>query len=104
MNKPTPRINSQLREKYAGTTVRIAGKIHSYTGETAVLSTSDGGQVLVKLNDNSKWGSEYIEIIGRVEPDFSITEFDSLNLGNDFDLQLANKVVEYGQKFPEMFQ
>lgn len=28
-NKPTPRINSKLREKYVGTTVRISGKVVS---------------------------------------------------------------------------
>lgn len=29
MDKPTPRINSTLREKYVGKTVRISGKIVS---------------------------------------------------------------------------
>jgi replication factor A3 len=29
MDKPTPRINSALREKYAGRTVRLTGKLVS---------------------------------------------------------------------------
>jgi hypothetical protein len=29
MEKPTPRINSLLREKYVGSTIRIAGKVVS---------------------------------------------------------------------------
>lgn len=29
MDKPTPRINSELREKYVGRTVRLTGKIVS---------------------------------------------------------------------------
>lgn len=29
MEKPTPRINSELREKYVGQTVRLIGKLVS---------------------------------------------------------------------------
>jgi hypothetical protein len=29
MDKPTPRINSELREKYVGRTVRLTGKLVS---------------------------------------------------------------------------
>ncbi|CDS07862.1 hypothetical protein LRAMOSA01811 [Lichtheimia ramosa] len=103
-NKPTPRINSKLREKYVGTTVRISGKVVSFAGDTAVIEATDHGQVLVKLNGESQWGTEYVEVIGKIERDFSLTEFTSTNLGNDFDLDLANKVVEYSQKYPEMFE
>lgn len=72
-NKPTPRINSKLREKYVGTTVRISGKVVSvsavnkrlasgiefslfaqFAGDTAVIEATDHGQVLVKLNGVSQ--------------------------------------------------
>lgn len=71
-NKPTPRINSKLREKYVGTTVRISGKVISvstvkidkralfnrvcaqFAGDTAVIEATDHGQVLVKLNGVSR--------------------------------------------------
>ncbi|CAO3634702.1 unnamed protein product [Cunninghamella blakesleeana] len=82
----------------------MIGKIVSYTGETAVIQATDGGQVLVKLNGESQWGTDYVEVIGRVEKDFSIFEFKSCNLGNNFDLGLANKAVEYAQKCPEIFE
>ncbi|CAO3589192.1 unnamed protein product [Absidia cylindrospora] len=104
MEKPTPRINSQLREKYVGSTVRMAGKVVSFSGETAVMNATDGGQVLIKLSGESQWGTEFVEVIGRVENDFSLMEFKLCNLGNNFDMSLANKLVEYGQKLPELFE
>ncbi|KAG0177739.1 hypothetical protein DFQ29_004466 [Apophysomyces sp. BC1021] len=103
MEKPTPRINSVLREKYVDRTVRISGKVISFSGDTAVIQATDGGQVLVKLNGENQWGTKFVEVIGRVEKDFSVMEFKSSNLGESFDLDLANKVVEYGQKCPELF-
>ncbi|KAI9316598.1 replication factor A protein 3 [Dichotomocladium elegans] len=83
MNKPTPRINSKLREKYAGRTVRIIGKVTSYSGETAVLETTDHGQILIKLNGEGRWGSDYVEVIGKLESDYSVSEFSTSNLGNN---------------------
>ncbi|GAN10308.1 replication factor A protein 3 [Mucor ambiguus] len=103
MDKPTPRINSSLREKFVGQTVRVTGKLVSLSGNTAVLESTDHGQILVHLNGESQWGTDYIEVIGQVEPDFTLKEFKTTNFGNDFDLELANKVVEYSQKCPDMF-
>lgn len=104
MDKPTPRINSELREKYVGRTVRLTGKIVSLSGNSAVLNSTDNGQVLVHLNGESQWGTDYVEVIGQVENDFTLREFKTTNLGNSLDLALANKVVEFGQRCPEMFE
>ncbi|CEP08932.1 hypothetical protein [Parasitella parasitica] len=84
MDKPTPRINSSLREKYIGQTVRVIGKLVSLSGDTAVLESTDNGQILVHVNGESRWGTDYIEVIGQVEPDFTLKEFKTTNLGNDF--------------------
>ncbi|KAG2204521.1 hypothetical protein INT47_012580 [Mucor saturninus] len=104
MDKPTPRINSSLREKYVGRTVRITGQLVSLSGNTAVIKSTDNGQVLVHLNGESQWGTDFVEVIGQVEQDFTLREFKTTNLGNNFDLELANKVVELGQKLPELFE
>ncbi len=64
-----------------------------------------------------------MEVIGQVEPDFTIREFKTTNLGDSFgkyqvaftfslilklfsskDLELANKVVELAQQCPEIFE
>ncbi|KAI8141239.1 replication factor A protein 3-domain-containing protein [Fennellomyces sp. T-0311] len=84
MDKPTPRINSSLRENYVERTIRIAGKIVSFSGETAVIEATDHGHVMVKLNGENNWRGDFVEVIGRVEKDFSIMEFKSTSLGEDF--------------------
>jgi len=59
MEKPTPRINAPLREKFIGTlfmeialiegqTVRIIGKPLQLQGDTALIEAN--GQILVHLN------------------------------------------------------
>lgn len=32
----------------------------------------------------NQWGTKFIEVIGRVEKDFSVMEFKSSNLGDSF--------------------
>ncbi|KAI9016560.1 replication factor A protein 3 [Phycomyces nitens] len=83
MEKPTPRINSGLRQKYIERIVRLTGKVVSFSGESALIESSDGGQILIKTNKEAAWGTSYVEIIGRIEKDFSITEFSSINLGEN---------------------
>merc|ERR1712070_140530 len=90
MEKPTPRVNSSLREKYVGKTVRLIGKTVSFNGNTAVLEATDNGHVLITINGESQWGTKYVEVIGQVENDFSIREFKTTNIGDEFDLELAN--------------
>ncbi|KAG0733706.1 hypothetical protein G6F23_013086 [Rhizopus arrhizus] len=84
MEKPTPKVNSVLREKYVSKTVRLIGKIVSFSANTAVLEATDHGHVLIKLNGESQWGTQYVEVIGQVEPDFTIREFKTTNLGDSF--------------------
>ncbi|CAO3704054.1 unnamed protein product [Rhizopus stolonifer] len=72
MEKPTPRVNSSLREKYVGKTVRLIGKTISFNANTAVLEATDNGHVLININGESQWGTKYVEVIGQVENDFSI--------------------------------
>ncbi|KAL0079522.1 replication factor A protein 3, partial [Phycomyces blakesleeanus] len=83
MEKPTPRINSGLRQKYIDKTVRLTGKVVSFTGESALVESSDGGQIIIKTNRDTTWGTSYVELIGRVEKDFTFTEFSSINLGEN---------------------
>ncbi|KAI8969182.1 replication factor A protein 3 [Mycotypha africana] len=94
MEKPTPRINSALREKYVGRVVRLIGKLVSLSGNTAVIESSDHGQVLVALNGDSTWGTDYVEVIGHVEPDFTIKEFKTQNLGNSFSKLFVSSLSE----------
>ncbi|KAJ2960757.1 hypothetical protein NQZ79_g3899 [Umbelopsis isabellina] len=103
MEKPTPRVNSATINNHIGHAVRVTGKVISLSGESAILEATDNGQIQVQLNGQSQWGTQYVEVIGQVLAENTLKEFTSTNLGDSFDLTLANKVVEYSQKCPELF-
>ncbi|CAG8540800.1 9050_t:CDS:2, partial [Racocetra fulgida] len=76
----SPRINSALCAKYRGETVRLIGKVLE-------LEASDKGQVQVVLKpgqDAPLNPESYIEVIGRVNDDLSIKEYNHLSIGEPF--------------------
>ncbi|OZJ02002.1 hypothetical protein BZG36_04867 [Bifiguratus adelaidae] len=100
MEKPTPRVNSAQLPSHVGQTVRLVGKVISFTGDIGVLESSDKGQV----KENLRWGAPYVEVIGRVGPDLVIEEFTSTDFGQSLDLDLADKVAVLSHTFPDIFQ
>ncbi|KAF9352970.1 hypothetical protein BGX26_009245 [Mortierella sp. AD094] len=82
----TPRVNSAMLSGKVGDTVRFVGKIIEQNGSRALMTASDKGQVEIHMDQNAQYGTQYIEIIGVVNPDHSITEMTSTNFGNNFAL------------------
>ncbi|KAF9552139.1 hypothetical protein BGW38_009510 [Lunasporangiospora selenospora] len=67
------------------------------------MSASDKGQVEVHVNSQSQYGTEYVEVIGKVRDDLSIEEFTCANFGNSFDMDVYNELVTKMQQFPSVF-
>ncbi|OUM56538.1 hypothetical protein PIROE2DRAFT_18815, partial [Piromyces sp. E2] len=67
------------------------------------LTTSDQGNVNVTVNNNrTPYNSRFVEVIGQVTGDDSITEtLPALSLGDDFESY--NKLIQYQRKFPDIF-
>ncbi|ORY70602.1 replication factor A protein 3 [Leucosporidium creatinivorum] len=103
MERPTPRVNSARLQDHIGKTVRLIGKVISLEGESALLETSDSGQVTVKLSRTSNFADVYVEVIGRVSEDLSITELASINMGDKIDMDLVEKTVELTHRHPDIF-
>ncbi|PWN91695.1 replication factor A protein 3 [Acaromyces ingoldii] len=101
----TPLINSDMMSSHTGQTVRVVGKLQKVSGRDFVLQTSDSGHVEVRMSqDTNLSGSGYVEVIGRVSADGEyITEFTCIDLGNNLDLDMVQKLVEIQQKVPEIF-
>ncbi|GAA6059748.1 hypothetical protein JCM10212_001956 [Sporobolomyces blumeae] len=103
MDRPTPRVNSAKLALYTGKTVRVCGKVVTLADDSAILETSDGGQITVKLDRMTNLQDTFVEVVGRVDNDNTVTELVSQNLGDSFDLELAEKVVELTHSLPEVF-
>ncbi|CAG8463140.1 6633_t:CDS:2 [Paraglomus brasilianum] len=116
MDVITPRVNYGLLSRYKGRKVRLVGRVIQVhiltlkaeestiaeTSHTVVVEACDKGQVSVRLRQPSNF-TTYVEFVGRVNTDLSINEFVFTNFGDTFDLDLHNKVVEYWQRFPDIF-
>ncbi|KAF0531759.1 replication factor A protein 3 [Gigaspora margarita] len=105
-NPRSPRINSALRVKYRGETVRLIGKVLEASSKTAKLEASDKGQVQVVLKpglDEPLNPESYIEVIGRVNDDLSIKEYNHLAIREPFDLETYDLAVQLWQRYPNIF-
>jgi len=103
----TPRVNAATIPAYVGKNVRIVGRVHqSPTPDgQAVIISSDGQEVYVNTLPTSaeSWVDPYVEIIGSVAEDSSITEIFSTNFGNNFNMENHNTLVILAQSNHELF-
>ncbi|KAG0222519.1 replication factor A protein 3 [Mortierella sp. GBAus27b] len=99
----TPRVNSAMLSKFVGQDVRFVGKIHKQDATRGQLIASDKGNIEVHRSPDSRWGTHFVEIIGMVNEDETISERASINFGNDFDLDTYNELVMKMQQFPSVF-
>ncbi|ORX56462.1 replication factor A protein 3 [Piromyces finnis] len=102
-----PRINSSMFREYRDRIVRVVGQVLS-TGNnnTIFLTTSDQGNINVTVNHMRApyENSRFVEVIGQVTGDDSITETSpALSLGDNFDLESYNKLIQYQRKFTDIF-
>ncbi|KAG0299266.1 hypothetical protein BGZ98_010191 [Dissophora globulifera] len=99
----TARVNSAMLSGMVGQTVRFVGKIIEQNGTRALMTASDKGRVDIHMNENSQYGTQFVEVIGSVNSDLSITELASTNFGNNFDLDTYDELAKKMQMFPKLF-
>ncbi|TBU27013.1 replication factor A protein 3 [Dichomitus squalens] len=101
----SPRVNKTLMAKYSGQTVRLIAKLISLKDDTAIVETSDGGQVEVKLLRNFSHGSTYLEVIGQVQDERTIKMVGCVSLGDDVDMKLVDQIVQiwHDPRFAKVF-
>ncbi|KZT60977.1 replication factor A protein 3 [Calocera cornea HHB12733] len=103
MDRPTPRINSKRMQYYVGQVVRMTGKMLRVNGDIAIIESTDGGQVEVRLSRDSHLSDEYVEIIGTVEDENTLKMLAGCDMGSTFDMQSWDTMTEMMHKFPAIF-
>lgn len=90
-NESTPRINSSLRQSFAGQTVRLVGKLvdlqSSHSNGAAVFEDNiEQFPVVVSSSSVEDWQEgKYYEIIGAVQSgDFVVRAHDAYLIGDSF--------------------
>ncbi|ORX81557.1 replication factor A protein 3 [Anaeromyces robustus] len=100
-----PRINSSMFRDFKERNVRVVGQVLSNQGDSVIIKTSDQGNVRVSVNHyGNSYNSRFVEVIGQITGDDSITETaPALSLGDNFDLESFDKLIQYQRKFPDIF-
>ena len=83
----TPRINHACIQAFVGRTVRVVGQVTSApAGGRAVLQSSDGKPLTVYTREESasEWTDRFVEVIAKVNGDYTLQEVYSTNFGNNF--------------------
>ncbi|KAL3423260.1 replication factor A protein 3 [Phlyctema vagabunda] len=98
----TPRITSEYLDSFTNRTVRIVGKVTQLRGEQATIDAQ--GNVTAHLNrDSHLTVGNAIEIVGKVNQDLSIKVLKATDMGNSFDYQASNAVVQATHLCKEIF-
>ncbi|KAI8969783.1 replication factor A protein 3 [Trametes punicea] len=101
----SPRVNKAMMARFKGQTVRLIGKVRSLRDDIAIVESSDGGEVEVKVPKSFQADSTYVEIIGQVADERTIKMMGHIPLGDNVDMKLANDVVQvwHDPKFEKVF-
>ncbi|KAJ4455625.1 hypothetical protein PAPYR_9380 [Paratrimastix pyriformis] len=108
----TPRVNHQCLPMYKNRTVRLVGKVLDQEPETdserknMTLLTSDNQNVIIhRERSNPKVESEFVEVIGNVEEDLSVSEVLCIQFGRGpFDMKLYDEFVQLSNgPFQQLF-
>ncbi|XP_064401836.1 uncharacterized protein LOC135347733 [Halichondria panicea] len=101
-----PRVNTSMLSKHIGSRVCLVGKnLGVMKGGTSLnLEASDKQTVTANFPQPLRDPLDtYVELLGKVENDCSISVERIVNFGNDFDLDVYNEVIQITSKFPSLF-
>jgi len=89
-----PRVNNALVKGYVGKTVRVIGKFKEAQDNHVTLEASDHQDIKINTGNPGGYNGVYVEVIGTVQEDMSVTEMKVINFAqDDFDLDLYNKAI-----------
>eukprot|EP00727_Mastigamoeba_balamuthi_P007953 m51a1_g3779 hypothetical protein (112) ;mRNA; r:156433-156885 len=102
---PQPRVNKGSIESFQGWVVRAVGRVMSSEGPELVLESTDGQNLVVHGAPlPSTDFTEYVEVIGLVNPDCSINASAPVtNYGDKLDTKTYNKLIELSQHYRHLF-
>lgn len=90
-----PRVNSAVLSKHVGKVVTLVGRVVSQDAETVRVQAADGKEVIVKKSSPDAMApTSFVEYVGTVNPDMSVSEVRSTPFGDSFDLDTYNELVQ----------
>ncbi|KAK3398992.1 replication factor A protein 3 [Sordaria brevicollis] len=97
-----PRVTCAYLNQYVGKNVTVVGKVVQLLGEQATIDAD--GIITAFLNREAHLSANSgVQLIGKVNEDFSIRALSAIDLGPGVDYNLANAVVEVAHRFKPIF-
>ncbi|KAJ2060919.1 hypothetical protein GGI17_003444 [Coemansia sp. S146] len=75
----------------------------SSQGSGFILETSDGSTVLVNPTVECTYSANFIELLGKVQSDGSVSGYTAVDLSDNFDLKTYGLFERAAQKCPALF-
>ncbi|KAF5232209.1 hypothetical protein FAUST_8837 [Fusarium austroamericanum] len=98
----TPRITSAYLDNFVGRVVMLVGEVTQLRGDQATVD-SDGTVTVLLNRDAHLSNGNYVQVIGKVNPDLSIKVLTSRDLGNSVDFAMYSSVVQATHKYQSIF-
>ncbi|KAG9303950.1 hypothetical protein G9A89_005860 [Geosiphon pyriformis] len=102
MENVRPRLSAAQLSTNRGQLVTIVGRIVESTSGKAILQAHDKGIVNIKTIQDQNFQQGFVEVVGRVMDDLTVEELNSINLGDNFDIDLYADVIEISKKYPSL--
>ncbi|KAK6459436.1 replication factor A protein 3 [Scheffersomyces xylosifermentans] len=105
MDAANIRVDATLVAQHQGKLVRIIGKCESYDSDSLTATIISNGSISLTLQEGEvlKVGKIY-EIIGKVSTsDYKVNVYNVIELSDNVNLEVAQKLVQYVHKVPELF-
>lgn len=105
MDAASIRIDATLLKEHQGKIVRLIGKCESYDPSASSAILISNGQVNISLaTGESMEINKIYEIIGKVSStEEKVTVYSIIELSDNLNLDIANNLVKYVHKVPELF-
>ncbi|KAK6205196.1 replication factor A protein 3 [Scheffersomyces amazonensis] len=100
------RVDATLLGSNQGKLVRLIGKVKSFNPSTGVGTVDSNGDVTVILNlsENSIQIDHIYEFIGKIgTSDLDVTVYSSVEFSENTNLEVAQKLVSFVHKVPELY-
>lgn len=103
MDAANIRIDASLLQSHQGKLVRIIGKCESYDGSSNTATLNSNGSIPLSLQNDSLIVGKNYEIIGKNSTNNSVNVYSVIELSDNINLDIAQKLVSYVHKVPELF-
>ncbi|EPX70980.1 DNA replication factor A subunit Ssb3 [Schizosaccharomyces octosporus yFS286] len=103
MERPTPRVTSDMLGECAGRTVRIVGKVIRVSDRAAQVDCNGQPFEMNLTVDNNLETMHFYEFVVSVKHDSSVQLLTCVDFGTSIDMDAYKNLVQFSNKYKSLF-